>query len=94
MCMMSHNKAFFLSLQHAAVSGVAVCLSVRRGAGSVPAGNRGKNDYYRVPHYWDACSRALPDQTRYKYVEQLVDLTLNYHYDASHGLDNFDVLKR
>lgn len=39
---MSHNKAFFLSLQHAAVSGVAVCLSVRRGAGSVPAGDRRK----------------------------------------------------
>ncbi|CAA35294.1 HCMVUL131 [Human betaherpesvirus 5] len=57
MCMMSHNKAFFLSLQHAAVSGVAVCLSVRRGAGSVPAGNRGKKTI--ITEYRITGTRAL-----------------------------------
>ncbi|AAM00756.1 envelope protein UL131A [Panine betaherpesvirus 2] len=53
-----------------------------------------RDDFARPWDYWDTCSPALPERTRQEYVKRLVDTLVEYHYDVSHGLDNFKTLKR
>ncbi|AEV80471.1 envelope protein UL131A [Cercopithecine betaherpesvirus 5] len=50
--------------------------------------------HHRLESYWDLCAKVISNTSRNKFFERIVNTTLTYHYDVSHGRDSIDVLQR
>ncbi|QQL09925.1 Ba157.6 [Baboon cytomegalovirus] len=48
----------------------------------------------RPDSYWDVCSKPIGEARRNEFLERIVNASITYHYDMSHGYDNIDALKR
>nr|ADE62350.1 UL131 [Cercopithecine betaherpesvirus 5] len=50
--------------------------------------------HHRQDSYWDLCSKVIGETRRNEFLERIINTTLLYHYDVSHGRDGVDVLQR
>ncbi|QQL09750.1 Ba157.6 [Baboon cytomegalovirus] len=50
--------------------------------------------YDRPDSYWDVCSKPISDARQKEFLERIVNASITYHYDMSHGYDNVGALQR